>query len=88
MDQELQPVTKTKVSRTTSSRSEKRWIKVFNSLAGIQDGDEAEIGLTSGSKGAIDPKKIKRISTIRKFKKACRRHRFTKTSIGLLSWNT
>ena len=36
MDLELQPVTKTKVSRTTSSRSEKRWIKVFNSLAGIQ----------------------------------------------------
>merc|ERR1712083_397290 len=56
---ELQPVTKTKVSRTTSSRSEKRWIKVFNSLAGIQDGDEAEIGLTSGSKGAIDLKKLK-----------------------------
>jgi len=85
---ELQPVTKTKVSRTTSSRSEKRWIKVFNSLAGIQDGDEAEIGLTSGSKGAIDLKKIKRISTIRKFEKACRGHRFTKTSIGLPSWNS
>ena len=33
---ELQSVTKIKVSRTTSSRSEKRWIKVFNSLAGIQ----------------------------------------------------
>ena len=50
---ELQQGTETKVSITTSSRSEKRWIKVFNSLA------EAEVGPTSESKGAIDLKKLK-----------------------------
>ena len=50
---ELQQGTETKVSITTSSRSEKHWIKVFNSLA------EAEIGSTSESKGAIDLKKLK-----------------------------
>ena len=50
---ELQQGAETKVSITTSSRSEKRWIKVFNSLA------EAEVGSTSESKGAIDIKKLK-----------------------------
>ena len=50
---ELQQGTETKVSITTSSRSEKRWIKVFNSLA------EEEVGPTSDSKGAIDLKKLK-----------------------------
>ena len=50
---ELQQGTETKVSITNSSKSEKRWIKVFNSLA------EAEIGASSGSKGAIDLKKLK-----------------------------
>ena len=50
---ELQQGTETKVSITNSSRSEKSWIKVFDSLA------EAEIGPSSGSKGAIDLKKLK-----------------------------
>ena len=50
---ELQQGTETKVSITNSSKSEKRWIKVFNSLA------EAEVGDSSGSKGAIDLKKLK-----------------------------
>ena len=49
---ELQQGAETKVSITTSSRSEKRWIKVFNSLA------EAEVG-SSESNGAIDLKKLK-----------------------------
>ena len=55
MELELQQGTDTKVSITNSSRSEKRWIKVFNSLA------EAEVGESSGSKGAIeiDIKKLK-----------------------------
>ena len=55
MELELQQGTDTKVSITNSSRSEKRWIKVFNSLA------EAEVGESSGSKGAIeiDLKKLK-----------------------------
>ena len=58
MAMELQ--TKTNVPlKSHASRGEKRWILVFNHLAGIQDGDEAEIGLTSGSKGAIDLKKLK-----------------------------
>ena len=50
---ELQQGAETKLSITTSSRSEKHWIKVFNSLA------EAEIGPTSESKGAIDLNKLK-----------------------------
>ena len=50
---ELKQGTETKVSITNSSKSEKRWIKVFNSLA------EAEVGDSSGSKGAIDLKKLK-----------------------------
>ena len=50
---ELQQGAETKVSITTSSRSEKHWLKVFNCLA------EAEIGSTSESKGAIDLKKLK-----------------------------
>ena len=53
MELELQQGTDTKVSITNSSRSEKHWIKVFNSLA------EAEVGESSGSKGAIDLKKLK-----------------------------
>ena len=50
---ELEQGTKTNVPITTSNRSEKHWIKVFNSLA------EAEVGPTSESKGAIDLKKLK-----------------------------
>ena len=50
---ELQQGTETKVSINTSSRSEKRWVNVFNSLV------EAEVGPTSESKGAIDLKKLK-----------------------------
>ena len=47
---ELQQGTETKVSITNSTRSEKRWINVFNSLAEA-DGDS--------SKGTIDLKKLK-----------------------------
>ena len=49
---ELQQGTETKVSITNSSRSEKRWIKVFDSLAEA-DGD------SSGSEATIDIKKLK-----------------------------
>ena len=49
---ELQPGTETKVPITNSSRSEKRWIKVFDSLAEA-DGD------SSGSEATIDIKKLK-----------------------------
>ena len=60
---ELQQRAETKVSITTSSRSEKHWIKVFNSLA------EAEIGPTSESKGAIDLKKLKEQLKLERSKK-------------------
>ena len=49
---ELQKGTETKVSINNSSRSEKRWIKVFDSLAEA-DGD------SSGSEATIDIKKLK-----------------------------
>ena len=61
---ELQQGAETKVSITTSSRSEKSWIKVFNSLA------EAEVGSTSESKGAIDLKKLKEHLKLESSKKA------------------
>ena len=59
MEMELQSA---KQLRTQKSRGEKRWIAVFNHLAGIQHGDqeELEIGLTTGSStGAIDLSKLK-----------------------------
>ena len=49
---ELQPGTETKVPITNSSRSEKRWINVFDTLA-VADGD------SSGSEATIDLKKLK-----------------------------
>ena len=60
---ELQQGAETKVSITTSSRSEKHWLKVFNCLA------EAEIGSTSESKGAIDLKKLKEQLKLERSKK-------------------